>query len=125
MDYINNIHTTLRKITPGANIIITVKQSRYQTFQNVKIMAVTVVEYDDETLIDPVASTSFAISTPCALIPPVFGTNVIKHINDSKNGNLVAYVIGKSIRFVSGYDANNNPQWTNDYYIVDARQMLD
>ncbi|AET42433.1 hypothetical protein EXVG_00406 [Emiliania huxleyi virus 202] len=125
MAHINNVHDTLRKITPGVNIIITVSRPGYRAFQNVKIAEVTVVEYDDETLIDPVSSTSFAISTPYVIIPPVFGNKVIKHASDRQNGDRVAYVTGKSIRFVSGYDANNNPQWTSDYDIVDARQMLE
>ena len=125
MAYINTVHNTLRKITPGATIIITVARPGYRAFQNVKITDVTVVEYDDETLIDPVASTSFAISTPYAIIPPVFGNKVIKHTNDSQDGDRVVYVTGKSIRFVIGYDANKNPQWTSDYDIVDARQMLE
>ena len=125
MAYINKVHDTLRKITPGANIIITVTRPGYRAFQNIKITTATVVEYDDETLIDPVLSTSFTISTPHAIIPPVFGNMVIKHTNDSQNGDQVAYVIGKSIRFANGYDANKTPRWTIDYEIVDARKMLD
>ncbi len=122
MAYINKVHTTLRNIKPGTDIVVTVARPGYRAFQNVKITNATVVEYDDETLTDPVASTSFMISTPDVVISTVFGSKTAKHIHSN---NEIAYVIGESIRFANGYDTTQNTQWTIDYDIIDARGLSD